>query len=157
MSAPGMCTAIGKHLTLAQIAKAARGHLNNGWINVQGPGHGAADRSLGFRFDATAPNGFRVHSLAGDSPGISRAHVKALLDRILVGSLDLRNERPVSDVSTVRRHTDVALKIWAESQSVIGSPVQPYLETRRCWNPETLASSEALRFHPAPPRHLPLG
>ena len=33
-----------------------------------GPGHSRQDRSLSVRLDSTAPDGFVVHSFAGDDP-----------------------------------------------------------------------------------------
>jgi hypothetical protein len=44
-----------------------------------GPGHSRQDRSLSVRFDRTAPDGFVVHSFAGDDPIICKDHVRETL------------------------------------------------------------------------------
>jgi RecA-family ATPase len=41
-----------------------------------GPGHSRQDRSLSVSFDPTAPDGFVVHSFAGDDPIICKDHVR---------------------------------------------------------------------------------
>ena len=41
-----------------------------------GPGHSAADRSLSVKLDSNAPDGFLVHSFAGDDPLVCRDHVR---------------------------------------------------------------------------------
>ena len=44
---------------------------------VPGPGHSAADRSLSIGIDLNAPEGFVVHSFAGDDPLLCRDFCKA--------------------------------------------------------------------------------
>ena len=44
-----------------------------------GPGHSRADRSLSIKINPSAPDGFIVHSFAGDSPTDCRDHVRAAL------------------------------------------------------------------------------
>src|SRR6516165_8114921 len=44
-----------------------------------GPGHSPQDRSLSVRFDPNAPDGFVVHSFAGDDPIICKDHVRERL------------------------------------------------------------------------------
>ena len=41
-----------------------------------GPGHRAIDRSLSIKLDASAPDGFVVHSFAGDDPIECRDYVR---------------------------------------------------------------------------------
>jgi RecA-family ATPase len=41
-----------------------------------GPGHSAIDRSLSVKLDSNAPDGFVVHSFAGDDPLVCRDHVR---------------------------------------------------------------------------------
>ena len=44
-----------------------------------GPGHSRQDRSLSVRLDSTAPDGFVVHSFAGDDPITCKDHVRERL------------------------------------------------------------------------------
>jgi hypothetical protein len=62
--------------TLNELAHRLNGSPNGAWLNIRGPRHSAADRSLGIRFDPAAPDGFYIHSLAGDDKGECRAYVK---------------------------------------------------------------------------------
>jgi hypothetical protein len=47
-------------------------------ILAPGPGHSSQDRSLSVSLDPSAPDGFLVHSFAGDDPIACRDHVRAL-------------------------------------------------------------------------------
>jgi hypothetical protein len=55
-------------LTLQQIARAMGGDLCGGQVKAPGPGHSRRDRSLSIKLDASAPDGFLVHSFSGDDP-----------------------------------------------------------------------------------------
>jgi hypothetical protein len=61
-------------------ARALGGDLSghNGVV-CPGPGHSHQDRSLSIKFDPSAPDGFVVHSFAGDDPIICRDHVRERL------------------------------------------------------------------------------
>jgi hypothetical protein len=48
------------------LAQALRGDASGHNALASGPGHGAADRSLSIEIDPTAPDGFIVHSFAGN-------------------------------------------------------------------------------------------
>lgn len=50
--------------------------MNGGGVLAPGPGHSAADRSLSIKLDANAPEGFLVHSFAGDDPIQCRDYVR---------------------------------------------------------------------------------
>jgi putative DNA primase/helicase len=140
-----------KVMSRRQLARLLGGTLNGAWINIRGPGHSNADRSLGFRIGAEDPHGFTIHSLAGDDPTVCRAHVKALLNKIATGPFAFQRETVVDKDRTIRCRLDRAMKIWSESQPAKGTLVERYLQARRCWNAETVVSSETLRFHPACP------
>jgi hypothetical protein len=53
--------------------------LSGGEILCPGPHHSDQDRSLSVKFDDAAPNGFLVHSFAGDDPIACRDHVRSKL------------------------------------------------------------------------------
>jgi RecA-family ATPase len=56
------------NLDLRSIAHALGGEISSGNVLAPGPGHSAADRSMSVKLDANAPDGFLVHSFAGDDP-----------------------------------------------------------------------------------------
>ena len=57
-------------------ARLLGGELNGDQISAPGPGHSTADRSLSVRIDASAPDGYVVHSFAGDDPIACRDYVR---------------------------------------------------------------------------------
>lgn len=59
-----------------QIAKWLRGEAKGSKILCPGPGHSPHDRSLSVTLDAQAPDGFVVHSFAGDDPIMCRDYVR---------------------------------------------------------------------------------
>ena len=66
--------------SIEAIARALGGRVRSGSeILCPGPGHSAHDRSLAVRFSCGAPEGFVVHSFAGDDPLQCRHHVRARL------------------------------------------------------------------------------
>jgi putative DNA primase/helicase len=66
-------------LSLPQIARALGGELVRNQVLCPGPGHRHRDRSLSIKFDQAAPEGFLVHSFAGDDLTQCHDHVRALL------------------------------------------------------------------------------
>jgi hypothetical protein len=58
------------------IARAMGGTVQSGAAIVPGPGHKPHDRSLRVFADPDAPDGFRVHSFAGDDPMQCRDYVR---------------------------------------------------------------------------------
>ena len=53
-------------LTLQQIARASGGEISGRQVKAPGPGHSPKDRSLSIKLDESTPDGFLVHSFAGD-------------------------------------------------------------------------------------------
>jgi RecA-family ATPase len=54
------------NLNLRQLSAALGGEIAGGNVLAPGPGHSPADRSMSVRLAADAPDGFVVHSFAGD-------------------------------------------------------------------------------------------
>jgi hypothetical protein len=54
--------------SLQSLARALGGDVRGDEVVAPGPGHSTADRSLSVKLDAGAPDGFIVHSFAGDDP-----------------------------------------------------------------------------------------
>src|SRR5262249_16747284 len=65
--------------SINRIAQIMGGDVAGAEALVPGPGHSAEDRSLSIKLDDTAPDGFVVHSFAGDDPIACRDHVRKKL------------------------------------------------------------------------------
>jgi hypothetical protein len=63
--------------SLQVLAKALGGEMSNGRVLAPGPGHSPSDRSLSVKLDSSAPDGFVVHSFAGDDPITCKDFVRA--------------------------------------------------------------------------------
>lgn len=64
---------------LRSWAHALGGEASGNSVMAPGPGHSPHDRSPSVTFDANAPDGFLVHSFAGDDPIACKDHVRARL------------------------------------------------------------------------------
>jgi hypothetical protein len=64
------------NLSPKQLASALGGVACGDSVRAPGPGHSPEDRSLSVKLDADAPEGFLVHSFAGDDPIACRDHVR---------------------------------------------------------------------------------
>jgi putative DNA primase/helicase len=129
-----------------EIAKALKGDVNGEWVNIPGPGHGSDDRSLGIKFHKNPPDGFIVHSLAGDDPGECRKYFKAKLAEIGI-ELPIRDHTPEHEDSAnpdEAQRTGFALQICSESVPANGTPVDTYLKARGI----TCPIPPSIRFHP---------
>ena len=134
-------------IKLNEIARRLNGSLSGRCINVRGPGHGAGDRSLGIFFDPKAPDGFRVHSFAGDEQDECRAHVKSLIQNVNGDFCDLYEpEHAHNEAAPARKQQ--AMGLWQKAISSPGTPVVPYLKSRAL---KGVASDDAIRFHAACP------
>jgi hypothetical protein len=67
-------------LTPQQVARALGGEVSGNHVIAPGPGHSPEDRSLSTKLDASAPDGFLVHSFAGDDPIVCKNYVREKLD-----------------------------------------------------------------------------
>src|SRR5262245_3859093 len=66
-------------LDLRSIARALGGEISGRQILAPGPGHSRGDRSLSVRIEPEAPDGFLVHSFAGDDPIICKNYIRRQL------------------------------------------------------------------------------
>jgi len=64
------------NISLQQLAAALGGEISGNQILAPGPNHGPKDRSLSIRLSDSAPDGFVVHSFAGDDPLACKDHVR---------------------------------------------------------------------------------
>ena len=63
-------------LDLRYLARAVGGEVVGNQVRAPGPGHSAKDRSLSITLDAGAPDGFVVHSFAGDDAIACKDYVR---------------------------------------------------------------------------------
>jgi putative DNA primase/helicase len=121
-------------------------------VNVPGPGHSKADRSLSIEINAKAPGGFVIYSHAGDDPLRCRDYVRDCLSIGPWSANDRHRPSPfsVTDAGpdrTKERNKQFALRIWSEAIDPIGSVVEYYLrEHRGLFLPHEVAG-DVIRYH----------
>jgi hypothetical protein len=64
-------------LDLHSLARALGGKVSNGQVLAPGPGHSADDQSLSVKIDPAAPDGFVVHSFAGEDAIALKDYVRS--------------------------------------------------------------------------------
>jgi hypothetical protein len=66
-------------MDLRTLQRALGGDISNDQLLCPGPDHSAEDRSLSIKLNPNAPDGFVVHSFAGDDAIACRDHVRRKL------------------------------------------------------------------------------
>jgi hypothetical protein len=121
-------------------------------IVIPGPGHSHRDRSLSVTFRPDAPDGFRVHSHAGDDWKECRDHIRSLLgiERWSPSRVSPTAPKRAVQVEDTGKDSTIAfaLKIWDEATDPRGTVVETYLRHRGL-EFDHIVVGEALRFHPA--------
>ena len=132
---------------LRYLARALGGDVHGNSVAAPGPGHSLKDRSMSVTPSAAAPDGFIVHSFAGNDFAECRDHVR--------GRLGLPTEyrrtsrppplrpRPSSSIMQTQSH---AGRMWREGVEPRGSVVERYLNSRGLDLDEGLAG-EVIRHH----------
>jgi putative DNA primase/helicase len=133
-------------LDARSIARALGGDVvGRDQVAAPGPGHSRKDRSLSVRLSPSAPDGFLIHSHAGDDWRECRDHVKAALGittpRPTTRPIELTFSPP--DPTKIRD----ALLLWNQGVDPRGTPVEAYLRSRRLELDGDVAG-EVLRYHP---------
>ena len=115
---------------LRTIARALGGKISGRQILAPGPGHSRLDRSLSIRIEPAAPDGFVVHSFAGDDPLVCKDHVREHLGLPRWEPGD--EQEPRSRRAEPPPHTPdpQALAIWGMASPVEHTIVQLYLRAR---------------------------
>ena len=85
-------------LNLNNVAQALGGEINRHQVLAPGPGHSAQDRSLSITLSQSSPDGFVVHSFAGDDPIACKDYVRQKLGLTPFQSNGKRHSR-VSDAA----------------------------------------------------------
>jgi putative DNA primase/helicase len=137
---------------LREIARALGGEACGRSVLAPGPGHSRQDRSLQIIVDVDAPDGFSVHSYAGDHWRACRDYVRTALG--LPGFHPPRREPPRQAPQASRNEDEArqrrALAIWREARDPRGTIVETYLNGRKLDLPDE-AAGEVIRFHPRCP------
>ncbi len=140
-------------IPLHHAAKCLNGEVSGGQVLCPGPGHSTRDRSLSVRFSPSAPDGFVVHSFAGDDPFLCRDHVRHLL-----GLAGPSSNAPVREYvrgpaapSRTRNNGEKAQFLWHRARHIKGSLGEHYLRAGRsihCALPPTLRFLEPTDQYP---------
>jgi putative DNA primase/helicase len=136
------------------VARALGGVVLGRTVLAPGPGHSRADRSLSIKIEPTAPDGFIVHSFAGDSPLSCRNLVRAALGFGTCMEQRRQSRSRWSPVPTTAhgddgvRRSALALRLWNEGRDPRGTVVAGYLASRALMLPSEVAG-EVIRFHPS--------
>jgi putative DNA primase/helicase len=115
-----------------------------------GPGHSPRDRSLSVTSSVTAPDGFIVHSFAGDDSLACKDYVRRRLGLSPFLPGQKRNATPHRELNPVKEkpanNRERALRLWHQAADPRGTLVDTYLRSRRLELPYE-AANEAIRFH----------
>lgn len=124
-------------------------------LHCPGPDHSRFDRSLTVWLDPAAPDGFRVHSHAGDDPLMCRDYVRAQLGLSAwrpTGRPDRDGQVPRNrPVDTDNNGVELAQHLWTLRQEVAGTIAETYLRTARHYQgpiPPALGFLPGSRKHP---------
>lgn len=134
---------------LRSMAAALGGDVVGRSILCPGPGHSPRDRSLSVSLAATDPDGFIVHSHAGDDWRPCRDHVLQRLGR--TARIEPAKRQRNVTVTAPRNDNSMAQALWREAVEPRGTLVQRYLE--ECRRLELLedVANRVVRFHPSCP------
>jgi putative DNA primase/helicase len=135
---------------IRSIAAALGGDVVGASILCPGPGHLPRDRSLSVTLSSTHPDGFVVHSYAGDPWPDCRDHIRTLIGG---RSSEYREtaKRQAKSQNATTNNSARAVRLWREGVDPRGTLAQRYLnEQRRLDLPDDIAG-RVLRFHGACP------
>lgn len=139
-------------MDIQTAAKALEGQISNGnSILCRGVGHSKHDRSLSVTFSPDAPEGFSVHSFAGDDWKDCRDYVK---ERLGIASdyqttnTGAAHVAPNPEPSQSQQAKRIAAKqLWVEGKPITGTIAERYLLSRVGSLPQGLIETGSLRWH----------
>lgn len=150
-------------LTAHDIAATFGGKAHGHKATIPGPGHSRLDASLLVILDPDAPDGFRVHSFAGDDFRDCRDYVKQGLGIATTGrdspgaaviSIDRQEIERIKAAEAKAREAKrrAALDIWTEAAPLPRTLAASYLSSRigGAPIPWQIIESGNVRFHPRP-------
>jgi hypothetical protein len=133
---------------LRSVARALGGEVTGAQVLAPGPGHDRRDRSLSVKLSASSPDGFLIHSFAGDDFKYCRDYVKSILG---MAQFEPHTREPKPTVACDdKSRIDRAREIWRASVNPLGTIVEAYLRSRALDLPSDIAGA-VLRFHSACP------
>lgn len=148
-------------MNLHSAARALGGDACGRYVLCPGPRHSPQDRSLQVSFDPRWPDGFLVHSFAGDDFRECRDYVRdqlGLSTRFVPKRHDAKIEyaqaEPISAPRSKVNHTGLALAIWNDACGRNMNVVDAYLANRGIHMPDNVREADVLRFHPSCPFKL---
>jgi putative DNA primase/helicase len=142
-------TAASNTFSLREMARALGGDISGHSVVAPGPGHSAKDRSISVTPRASAPDGFLVHSHAGDDWRRCRDYVRGKLGLAAFRSYERRTPpRQRTHVATTPPdNSETTLRLWRQAVEPRGTLVEAYLKGRALELPAE-AAFETIRFHP---------
>jgi hypothetical protein len=165
---PNSCAAgdysVSDSRSLRNLARALGGEaVGRDQVACPGPNHSRQDRSLSVRFDQNAPDGFVVHSFAGDDPIRCKDHVRQLLGwpqwqpgdskkalpRMGPPKTREEDDKPMTDEELER--IGLALALWNEAGDPRKTLAETYLQEHRKLDLSDDLAGRVLRFHPQCP------
>lgn len=134
------------------IAKIMGGDvISRNSVNVPGPGHSKADRSLTITISSRAPGGFVVYSHASDDPMECRDYVRSALG---LGSWKEEGKYTAPLVVSVAGDDDdlekrkaFSQKIWQQAVNPMGTIVERYLREARGLTLSPEIAGRVVRWH----------
>src|SRR5262249_38669343 len=138
------------------------GEVSGRQVKVPGPGHSPTDRSLSVKLVASAPDGFVVHSFAGDDPIACKDYLRAKLGLPSWGrsrkKYDQWKPAPAKVVYDDHRlyteqQRSKARWLWQRRTAAENSPVEKYLREMRRYAGPIPATIGFLQ--PLKPEHEP--
>ena len=145
---------------LRSIASALNGDVIGNEVLAPGRGHSRRDRSLSIRLSASSPDGFLVHSFAGEDWRDCQDYVRERLglpsdwkpDRRQLSPRPVRIDDPDEEARREQRRAYVTHLVSA-LRPVPGTIGETYLRETRCMDTRAIAdvlnSSDAMGWHPA--------
>lgn len=130
--------------SLHEMARSLGGDVVGRGVVCPGPGHSPRDRSLSVTPSSAAPDGFIVHSHAGDDWRDCRAHVLALLGRPAEG-YQPPAPRPKAD------HGALARELWSAAQDPRATTIVARYLASRALDLDDDIAGRVVRFHPSCP------
>ncbi len=137
-----------KPLSAEAVAKALSGHrVGTGWV-AHCPAHN--DRHPSLSIDVRGGKVlFCCHAGCSQAALIAALRARGLWGRGRLGAAPIGTAKQQHDTkakeASDRQRTEMALRIWAETQPTAGSLVETYLRSRSI----NIPSPPSLRFHPA--------
>jgi len=140
-------------ISLSASAQILGGEVSGGGqILCPGPGHSPRDRSLSVSFSSGAPDGFLVHSFAGDDFTTCKDYVRRRLGLPNGERISARPAIPTDRWRPEKSNTEVARRLWRQRMPIAGTIAETYLRSARAYRgplQPTLGFLPATQKHPA--------